>query len=201
MDFQRHMNLIEAIFLWPYNDLKNKKNTVVTKVYKALLNYNQTTFSAGIRSGTANKTETRYFFLSPDGTQIIKSASSFSAPQGPQVDFLKFERYSVDDEGVIKIVSDQANESKSEDATIVAQYIGSEFIGYCNVIFKTDAGEEIYFIDPELGEYANEDCGIKNSFVGKKFKITYSIGEMKVHTEEGNETLETEIVKTIELGQ
>lgn len=184
----------------PYNDLKNKKNTVVTKVYKALLNYNQTNFNGGTRSGTAKKTETRYFFLSPDGTQIIKSASSFSAPQGPQVDFLKFERYSVDNEGVIKIVSAQAKDSKSEDATIVAKYIGSEFIGYCNVAFKTDAGEEIYFIDPNLGDFANE-CGMKDEFVGKKFKITCTKGEVNVHTEEGNETLETEIIKKLELIQ
>jgi hypothetical protein len=184
----------------PYNELKNKKSAIVTKVYKATLNYSQTTFNGSVRSGTAKKTEIRYFFLSPDGTQVIKSADNFSLPQGTQTEFLKFERYSVDNEGVIKIVSNEAD-AKSEVTTIVAKYVGAESIGYCNVTFETDAGEEIYFIDPELGEYSNEDCGMKDSFVGRKFKISFAKGEIEVHSEEGNETLETEIIKTIELIQ
>ena len=168
-------------------------------MYKATLNYNQTTFNGGVRSGTAKKTETRYFFLSPDGTHVLQSASSFSAPQGPQVEFIKFDRYSVDDEGTIKIIPAEAD-TPSGGTAIVAKYIGSEFIGYCNVTFETEAGEEVFFIDPKLGEFTS-DCGMKDEFVGKKFKITYIKDEVNVHTEEGNETLETEVIQTIELIQ
>jgi len=180
----------------PYNDLKVKKSAILAKVYKATLNYNQTTFNGGVRSGTAKKTETRYFFLSADGTRVLKSASSFSLPQGPQVEFIKFDRYSVDDEGNINIVS---AETQSNESTIVAEYKGSEFIGYCNVTFETEAGEEVFFIDPKLGEYADEECGMKDEFVGKKFRIAYSKGEVNVRTEEGNETMETEIIKSIKI--
>lgn len=182
----------------PYNDLKDKKNVVIAKVYKATLNYNQTTFNGGVRSGTAKKTEIRYFFLSADGTRVLTSASSFSMPQGPQVEFIKFNRYSVEDEGTIKIIPAEAN-TQSDETAIIAKYVGSEFIGYCNVTFETEVGEEIFFIDPKLGEYANEECGMKDEFVGKKFKITYTKGEINVHTEEGNETMETEIVKSIKI--
>ena len=181
----------------PYNDLKGKKNVVIAKVYKAILNYNQTTFNGGVRSGTAKKTETRYFFLSPDETHVLQSTSSFSMPQGPQAEFVKFDRYSVDDEGSIEIISD----TPSDGTTIVAKYVGSEFIGYCNVTFETETGEEVFFIDPKLGEFGNDECGMNDEFVGKKFKITYTKGEVNVHTEEGNETVETEVIQTIQLIQ
>jgi hypothetical protein len=182
----------------PYNDLNGKKNAVITKVYKATLNYNQTTFSEGVRSGTAKKIETRYFFLSPDGTQIIKSFSDFSMPQGPQVEFIQFDRYSLDDDGTIKIGPSEAD-TKPKETAIVAKYRGSEFIGYCNVTFETEAGEEVFFIDPKLGEFTNDECGMKDEFLGKQFKITYIKGEVNVHTEDGNETIEANIIMTVEL--
>lgn len=183
----------------PYNDLTSKKNDVLAKVYKATLVYDQATFSGGRRTGTEKKTETRYFFITPNGTKVIQSSSNFLAPQGPQQEFVKFVRYSVDNDGVIKQLSEETSDTKSPEATIVAKYVGSEFVGYCNVTFLTETGEEIYFIDPELGEFSTDECGMKDEFVGKRFKITYTTGKITVHTEEGNETLETEIIKTIEL--
>jgi len=182
-----------------YNELKNKKGAVLTEVYKATLNYHQTVYNGGVRSGTAKRMETRYFFISPDGTKVIQSSSNFSVPQGPQQEFLKFARYSVDNDGVVKQLSEETSDTKSNEATMVAKYKGSEFLGYCNVTFETETGEEIYFINPELGEYAYEECGMKDSYVGKKFNISYFKGNINVHTEEGNETVDTEIIKKIEL--
>jgi hypothetical protein len=182
----------------PYNDLKSKKNVVLANVYKATLKYHVPRYYSGRGSGTMPKTEMKYFFLSPDGSHVLKSAPNFEMQQGPQVEFIKFERYSVDDTGSIKIVS-SSTETESNETAIVAKYRGSEFIGYCNVVFETEAGEEIYFIDPKLGEFASENCGMKDEFVGKKFSITYSKDEINVHTEEGNEIIETEVIQKIEL--
>lgn len=182
----------------PYNDLKGKKTSVLTKVYKAILNYHVPRYNGGKVTGTMPKTEERYFFLSPDGSHVLKSAPDFEIQQGPQVEFIKFERYFVDDKGSIKIVS-SGTETESNETEIVAKYRGSEFIGYCNVIFETEAGEEIYFINPKLGEYAREECGMKDEFVGKKFNISYSIGKIEVHTEVGNETMDSEIIEEITL--
>ncbi len=184
----------------PYNDLKSKKNNVLAKVYKTTLNYHVPRYYGGRVSGTTPKTEVRYFFLSPDGTRVLKSASSFDIPQGPQTKFIKFERYSVNDEGSIKVLSNTA-ENESYETAIVAKYRGSEFIGYCNVIFETETGEEIFFINPNLDEFSNDGCGMRDEFVGKKFQITYSKGEIRVHTEEGNEIVETEIISSIKIIQ
>lgn len=189
-----------------YNSLKDKKkDALLAKVYKATLNYHAPSYYGGRITGTIPKTEVRYFFISPDGTKVLKSKDQFSMPQGPQEQFLDFKRYSVNDEGKITILSADAKLSEEPlspaEGTIIAKYAGSEFLGYCNVIFKTDGGEEIYFINPNLGAYAdeNEMCGMKDEFVGKKFKITHNKGEIKVYTEEGNETIETEIIQAIEI--
>lgn len=97
-------------FLWAdafmaYNSLQGKKHDdLLAKVYKATLNYHVPRYSGGRVVGTMPKTEVRYFFISPDGTQVIKSTDNFTAPQELQVEFLKFKRYSVDDQGAIKVI-------------------------------------------------------------------------------------------------
>lgn len=197
-----------------YLALKKKNSTeIVAKVYRAKIEFMQKVWygNSNIESrpngdGTERKTEVRYFVLNASETEVTKTIDDFSTPHGKQEQFVQFDKFSVDDEGNITIIKSESNSEESNESadekTIVAKYLSAEFVGYCFVQFEDEKGEIISFIDPDLGTYTNPDdyCAMQDAYSGKKFKITHYTGEIEVHVEDnGNEIIETEIIKKITL--
>ncbi|MEX2484770.1 MAG: hypothetical protein WED10_09425 [Brumimicrobium sp.] len=190
----------------PYNNLKKKKDDeVVAKIYRAKVRRMKR-----VRGGVENIVETSVYIFNPTESKITSSMTEtendkFSIPQGEQEMFFSFQKFSVNDEGNIKKIQDgedEKSEVNTDETKVIASYQSGEFIGYCFVRFENDSGEIISFINPNLGEYANPDnnCLMKDSFLGEKFEITFVKGDVEIYIEDvGDDIVETRIITKIEL--
>lgn len=88
------------------------------------------------------------------------------------------------------------------EKTAVVTFVGGEFLGYCNVYFKTTEGEELRFMNPNFGRFANsDDCRLKEMYINETFKIVYKLGQIKVYSEDAgeDELVDTDVVVNIQL--
>lgn len=83
--------------------------------------------------------------------------------------------------------------------TTNAKFISAEFIGHCRVVFKADNGEELVFINPDLGSVkSDEGCGVNWDLHDTDFLLTYTQGEVTFYTEDvGDQKIQGNILISI----
>lgn len=127
----------------------------------------------------------------PDGLKHIYSIFGFSGEYlytGATPDNVAYRAGRSSAESLI----DQAQKRKTEEASkeAIVTYIGAEFVGYCLIHFKTDAGEDLHFKNANITAYKSttDECKLAEQYAGKKFKITYKLGDIEVYSEDSGET-------------
>ena len=103
---------------------------------------------------------------------------------------------------VLTLLTSVSFSQSEESSTLILTYKGGEFLGYCYEHFETGGGQELNFINPDFGILIDEDgmCGIKEEYLNKKFRVTFSIGIITIYVEDvGDDELETEIITKIEM--
>lgn len=187
----------------PFVSLKGKKNTeVVGKVYRVTEKYS---FN---HSQHKTETKTEYVLLNHDDSEVVYFLSDEEYDQDfvnpMESTTLQLKNFRVSDDGYIEEITNSSTSQDNDDNlhTVELIYKGGEFLGYCRVYFEDLKGENIYFMNPDLGEFVDESnsCNMESKFLNKKFRITYYIGNIKVHSEDGgDEIIEDKIVKSIVL--
>ena len=66
---------------------------------------------------------------------------------------------------------------------------------------EKENGEILYFYNPDLGKFSDENCGVKETYLTEKFKITYEPGQVEIYDEGGGGTqiLDKDVITSIEL--
>lgn len=83
--------------------------------------------------------------------------------------------------------------------TASVKYISAEFIGHCRVVFKSENGEQLVFINPDLGSMkSDKSCGINWDLHDSNFLLTYRQGKISFYTEDvGDQTTTGNILISI----